>query len=76
MTLFDKWWSNGNKNFSIRWMYKIWKANRVGPFWRFRTNDAKKSRPEDTCLDVYLELGYLVFNYTNFDLQGKRRKTK
>lgn len=72
MILFEKWWSNGNKHFGISWMYKWWAHNGVGQIWRFRTNGARKSNPADTCLDVYLELGYLVINYTNFDYQNRQ----
>ena len=75
MEIFQKWWDNGNKQFSIRWYRKWWKENGVGMIWRFRTNGAKKSRPTDTCFDMYLELGYLVINYTNFDYQNLRRKS-
>ena len=67
--IYHKWWDKGNKQFSIRWMRPWWGKNGVGQIWRFRTNGASKSRPTDTCLDVYLELGYLVFNYTNFHYQ-------
>lgn len=74
MTLFQKWWDNNTKQLSIRWEYSSWSKNGTGMIWRFRTNGAKKSNPEDTCLDVFLELGYLVINYTNFNLQKNSRK--
>ena len=74
MTLFQKWWDNGTKQLSIRWEYSSLSKNGTGMIWRFRTNGAKKSNPEDTCLDVFLELGYLVINYTNFNLQNSRKR--
>ncbi len=62
--IYQKWW--GNKQFSIINYKKSWKEVGNPPLLRFRTNGAKKRNPEDTCLDVYLEIGYTVFNYTNF----------
>ena len=69
MALFQKWWDKGNKQFSIHCYYSSWSKNGTGMRWGYRTNGAKKSNPRDTCLDVYLELGYIVINYTNFALQ-------
>ena len=71
MTLFQKWWDRESKQFSISWYRKWWSKNGTGMIWRFRTNGANKSNPKDTCLDVYLELGYLVINYTDFNYQNK-----
>ena len=64
---FQKWW--GNRCFQILSYRKAWMENGIGMVWGFRTNGAKKSRPTDTCLDVTLNLGYLVINYTNFNFQ-------
>ncbi len=42
--------------------------------WGIRTNGAKKGRPEDTCLDVQIDLGHLHLNFVNFDYNKKYRK--
>ena len=66
--IYEKWWNN-TKVFQITNYKKSWKKIGNPPRFRFRTNGAKK-RKGDTCLDVRLEIGYTVFNYTNFNLQG------
>jgi hypothetical protein len=63
---FSRWWDNGSKNFSIRSFRDDWSKNGVGMHWCYGTNGAKPGT-EDTCLDACLTLGYLTFNYTNFD---------
>jgi hypothetical protein len=63
--LFQWWNKNTDKQLSIRWMRPWWSKNGVGQIWRIRTNGANKKN-KDTCLDVHIELGYLVINYTNF----------
>ncbi len=67
--IYEKWWDNGNKVFSITNYKESWKAVGNKPLFRFRTNGARKSKGH-TCLDVNLEIGYTVFNYCNFNLQG------
>jgi hypothetical protein len=64
--LFQWWDKKCDKQFSIRWMRPWWSKNGIGQIWRIRTNGARKNS-KDTCLDVHIELGYLVFNYTNFN---------
>lgn len=68
--IYEKWWDNGNKVFQITNYKKAWKAVGHPPLFRFRTNGARKENG-DNCLDVHLEIGYTVFNYTNFNLQNK-----
>jgi hypothetical protein len=68
--IYEKWWDNGNKVFQITNYKKVWKGVGNPPLFRFRTNGAKKKNG-DKCLDVFLEIGYTVFNYTNFNLQNK-----
>ena len=65
--LLDKWWDKDTKNFSIINYKKAWKENGNKPKIEFRTNGAKKKN-NDKCLDVFLTLGYIVINYTNFSL--------
>jgi len=67
--LFEKWWSEGNKYFHIINYKQSWKEVGNPPLFRLRTNGAKKKNG-DTCLDLHLEIGYTVFNYTNWNLQG------
>lgn len=67
--LFENWWDKGDKCFHIINYKKSWKEAGNPPILRFRTNGAKK-RNGDTCLDVHLEIGYTVINYTNWNLQG------
>lgn len=66
--IFQKWWNNSNKQFSIINFKKPWKEVGNPPLFRFRTNGGRRKNG-DRCLDVFLEIGYTVFNYTNFDLQ-------
>lgn len=69
----EKWWANGSKVFQITSYKKDWKENGNPPLFRFRTNGARK-RNGDKCLDIHLEIGYTVFNYTNYNLQKYKIK--
>lgn len=71
--IFKKWWNNGNKVFLIINYKKSWKEYSNPPMIEFKTNGAKK-KYDDSCLSVTLTIGYIVFNYTNFDLQGECKK--
>lgn len=72
--IFEFWWSKHTKCFQITSFKKVWKENGVKPLFRLHHNGAKRSKG-DVCFDIELIVGYVVFNYTNFDLQ-KRRKRK
>ena len=63
----DIWDKRKDKNFSII-NYKIpWKMYNNKPQLSFDTNgDSEKHRGK--CLDVTLTIGYIVINYTNFNL--------
>ena len=67
--IFEKWWNNGTKVFWIANYKKSWKQIGNKPRLCLHTNGAKK-RNGDTCLDISLTIGYTVFNYTNYNLQG------
>jgi len=67
--IFNISFGNGNKYFSITNYKKDWIENGNTKVFGFRTNGAKKKNG-DSCLDVHLNIGYTVFNYTNFNLQG------
>lgn len=67
--IFEKWWRHDDKVFGIYDYSKAWKKHGNKPTFEFRTNGAKK-KVGDKCLDVHLTIGYVVFNYVNFNLQG------
>lgn len=71
MQIFERWWANHTKCFGIRNYRNKWKKIGIKPRPLFRTNNAKKKNG-NTCLDVHLIIGYTIFNYTNFNLQGDK----
>lgn len=68
--IFQKWWNGHSSVFSIINYRKAWKDVGNPPLFRFRTNGATKKNGA-TCLDVHLEIGYTVINYTNFNFNSK-----
>ena len=68
---FQKWWNNDTKQISLMNYKKPWKEYGNKPMYCIRTNGAKKKNG-DTCFDLHIHFGYLIFNYTNFNLQGRR----
>ena len=64
-TYFSHWWKRDTKNISLRNYKKPWKENGVKPRIGIRTNHPNKKHG-DTCFDLFIYLGYIVFNYTNF----------
>lgn len=68
--IFQKWWNKGTRQFSIINYKKSWRENGNKPRVYFFTNEAKRKNG-DSCLDVHLIIGYTIFNYTNFALQGR-----
>lgn len=70
--IYEKWWDKDMKCFSIIDYKKSWKQNGNRPRISFHHNGGKKING-DNCFDATLIIGYTLFNYTNFDLQ-KRRK--
>lgn len=69
MEIFEKWWANNTKCFGIRNYRSEWKKIGNRPRISFNTNNAKKKNG-DICLDISIIIGYTIFNYTNFNLQG------
>ena len=69
--LFEKWWCWNTKCFSIINYRKAWKKAGNYPRVYFHTNGGKRENG-DRCFDASLILGYTIFSYTNFDLQGKK----
>lgn len=70
--IFEKWWDNSTKCFSIINYKKAWKENGNKPRVDFHTNCAKRSNG-DKCFDATLIIGYTIFNYTNWDLQKNNK---
>lgn len=68
--LYEKWWDNYTKVFSIRYLKKVWKKNGIRPHLSI-TNNGGKRKNGDECFDFKITIGYLVINYTNFDLQRR-----
>lgn len=69
MTIIQKWWNKGNKQFSITYNRKSWKAQDIKPKYLVFTNGGKKKNG-DTCFDFTIIIGYTIINYTNFNLGG------
>lgn len=66
------WWAKDTKNITVINYKKPWKMADNPPIWKIRTNGGRRKNG-DKCLDFFIHLGYLVINYTNFDLQRERR---
>ncbi len=70
-TYIDKWWAKDTKHIGLYNYKEPWKENGNKPMWKIRTNGTRK-RNGDNAFDFYIHFGYLIFNYTNFDLQGRK----
>lgn len=71
--ILEKWWDNHYKSFTIINYKTDWIENKVAPRISYHTNKAKIING-DTCFDATLIIGYTVFNYTNWDLQKRKRR--
>ena len=69
----DKKWDNGNKFFSVINYKKSWKENNNKPRINYHTNGTSRKNG-GSCLDVTLTIGYIVFNYTNFNFLNRADK--
>ena len=69
-TYFDIWWNQSSKNISILNYKDVWRKNKIKPMLKVRTNGAKRKNG-DGCFELFIYIGYMVINYTNFNLQGK-----
>ena len=67
-TYIDLWWSKDTKHIGLYNYKNPWKEYGNSPMWEIRTNGAKRKNG-DTCFDFFIHLGYLIFNYTNYNLQ-------
>lgn len=70
MEVYEKWWDKNTKCFSIRNHKRAWKKCGNKPRISFFHNGGKRKNG-DTCFDATLIIGYTIFNYTNFNLQGE-----
>lgn len=68
-TIFEKWWKKGTKVFQITNYKKSWKEVGNKPRLCLHENGGRKKKG-DNCFDISLIIGYTIFNYTNFNLQG------
>lgn len=67
--IFEKWWDNDGKCFQILNYREPWKENGNKPRITLYENGGRK-RNGDRCFDITLIIGYTIFNYCNFNLQG------
>lgn len=69
--IFDIWWGKDcRKNFSIINYKEAWKEAGNKPRISFYENGGRRKNG-DWCFDVFLTVGYIIINYTNFDLQRR-----
>ena len=73
--ILKKWWDKSTKSFTIVNYKKSWKKNGNKPRILLHHNNGKLING-DTCFDISLIVGYTIFNYTNWDLQKKKRGKK
>lgn len=67
----DIWWSKDTKHIGLLNFKKPWKEVGNEPIWRITTNGGRRKNG-DKCFDFFINFGYLIFNYTNFNLQGRK----
>ena len=73
--IFEKWWSNNTKCFSIISHRKSWKKNGIKPILDIYDNGGRKKHG-DNCHDISIVIGYTIIEYTHSDHQNKQRKKK
>lgn len=64
--IFEKWF--GNKVISLINYKEPWKMNGNKPRITMFENGGRRKNG-DKCFDLHIIIGYLVFNYCNYDLQ-------
>ena len=67
--IFEKWWDRDTKVFQITNYKKSWKENGLKPQFCIHENGGRRKNG-DNCFDITMIIGYTLFNYTNFCLQG------
>lgn len=73
--IFEKWWDKSTKSFSIINYKKSWKEIGNKPRISFHHNHGKMING-DNCFDATLIIGYTILNYTNWDLQKRRKQRR
>jgi hypothetical protein len=68
--VYERWWAGGNKVFQINNYRESWIKEGNKPRLLLHSNGARRKNG-DSCYDISLIVGYTIFNYTNFDLQGR-----
>ena len=71
--IFEKWWNNDNAVFSIINYKKAWRECGNNPRLGVFENHGRRKNG-DRCFDVSLIIGYMIFNYCNYDLQNQCKK--
>lgn len=66
--LFEKWWNKNTKYINLISYKDAWNKSH----FLIHSNGAKRKNG-DTCFDFNVDLGYLHFSYTNWDLQKKKQ---
>lgn len=66
--LFEKWWNKNTKCINLISYKDAWDK----PHFLIHNNGAKRKNG-DTCFDFNVDLGYLHFSYTNWNLQKKKQ---
>lgn len=67
----DIWWDKNTKHIGLLNYKEPWKEVGNKPIWGIRTNSGRRKNG-DKCFDFFIHFGYLIFNYTNFNLQGRK----
>ncbi len=70
--VFEKWWNHGTKVFQITNYKKSWKQIGNKPRFCIHENGGRKKHG-DNCFDISIIIGYTIFNYCNFCLQGLKK---
>lgn len=66
--IFQKWFCNGTKVIALYDYKNPWKENGNKPRIKIYDNGARRKKG-DRCFDFHIIIGYLIFNYCNYDLQ-------
>lgn len=66
--IFQVWNKKSTKVISLMNYKEPWKENGNPPMFCIRNNGGRRKKG-DKCFDFYIHIGYLIFNYCNYDLQ-------
>jgi len=54
------------RSVSFQWCKKYWIKNKINPMYKITNNGAKRKN-KDSCFDMSIYIGYLIFGYTNWN---------